>query len=726
MNPLSIHARNYRCFEQLDFELPDGCLAILGANGAGKSSIVNAIDLTIFGPESRSLADALSDQADDELLLELELEHAGARYRIRRTFSARGRGKTTLDFEHFLDDEHTTDSALDWEPLTRSSTKETQELIEQMLGLSRETFRASAFLAQGDGAAFTEAQPRDRKRILAQVLGLDRYDRLQARATDERKTMQGQHQELTGRIRACEETVAERPTVEIELGAMLAAIVYSKDAVADLEREHADLTERYQASREQAARRQAAEVQARAARAELERLMAADARATDAVEQITLAQAELAKIPAGDTAELQLVEAELVTAVQEHQQLQVKRAAVSLDAERLTRERDDLRARIRDREQAADALLAQIAALESGTLEHCPTCAQALGADARAATIDTLTRQSVAAINEAHALAGQIEAIQIPQIPPEPASPPIADLEKVRAELRDHREGAAQRARLEERVTQLQTTVNDRPASATLKAAHAALTSADSDLEALEAVDLDEITRQGQAVKQRLDSARVTLEQQTTHRARLQERLARITETSEQLDKAVRERSRLEEQMHVILQLERAFGRDGIPALIVENTAIPYLETEANRILAELGTSFRVELRTQAELKSGDGLRDTLDVVVSTDVGERAYETFSGGERTRINLALRIALARLLAHRRGAESRLLAIDEPEFLDEQGTAALVDVLNGLRSDFDKLYIVSHVPALRDSFDTTLTVTRDGDWSRVDTGLEAVPA
>jgi DNA repair exonuclease SbcCD ATPase subunit len=123
---------------------------------------------------------------------------------------------------------------------------------------------------------------------------------------------------------------------------------------------------------------------------------------------------------------------------------------------------------------------------------------------------------------------------------------------------------------------------------------------------------------------------------------------------------------------------ERAYGRDGIPALIVENAAIPQIETEANRILDELGGHryCRIELRTQRALKTSRAPRDARHRHPHTDAGERPYETFSGGERTRLNLALRIALARLLAHRRGAESRLLAIDEPEFLDEPLVTALI--------------------------------------------------
>ncbi len=170
-------------------------------------------------------------------------------------------------------------------------------------------------------------------------------------------------------------------------------------------------------------------------------------------------------------------------------------------------------------------------------------------------------------------------------------------------------------------------------------------------------------------------------------------------------------------ELDLCVALERAYGRDGIPALIVENAAIPQIEAEANRILVELGTAYRVELQTQRALKSGDGLRDTLDIVVHAENGARPYETFSGGERTRLNLALRIALARLLAHRRGAEVRCLCIDEPDGLDEAGMAALATVLTGLAGDFDRILLVSHHPSLRDAFEQSLEVVKDGAVSRV---------
>ena len=128
-------------------------------------------------------------------------------------------------------------------------------------------------------------------------------------------------------------------------------------------------------------------------------------------------------------------------------------------------------------------------------------------------------------------------------------------------------------------------------------------------------------------------------------------------------------------------------------------------------------TDYRVELRTQRELKSGDGLADTLDVIILTDIGERPYESFSGGERSRINVALRIALARLLAHRRGAESRALLLDEIEYLDDEGLAALAEILRGLQGEFDLVLIVSHAAGLRDAFDQVIEVCKESSRSEV---------
>jgi exonuclease SbcC len=203
----------------------------------------------------------------------------------------------------------------------------------------------------------------------------------------------------------------------------------------------------------------------------------------------------------------------------------------------------------------------------------------------------------------------------------------------------------------------------------------------------------------------------------------MDERLARLDKLAADSVTARTRRDSLHAELDLLANLERAYGRDGIPALILETSAIPQLEIEASRYLTILGgAATQVELRTQRELKSGDGVKEALDIVLLTDTGERDYSTFSGGERTRIDLSLRLALAKLLADRRGAESRVLVIDEPDGLDAQGFAALVEILNGLQDTFSKILVVSHHPDLRHAFDQSIEVVKDGGRSRVETGVE----
>lgn len=102
MRPVSIHARNFRSHERLDLDLPAGLTAIVGENGAGKSSILQAVEIALFGPRSRSLADYLTaDGEGTELQVELVFEHDGRRFRVRRSYSARGRGMAKLDLERW-------------------------------------------------------------------------------------------------------------------------------------------------------------------------------------------------------------------------------------------------------------------------------------------------------------------------------------------------------------------------------------------------------------------------------------------------------------------------------------------------------------------------------------------------------------------------------------------------------------------------------------------------
>jgi exonuclease SbcC len=155
-----------------------------------------------------------------------------------------------------------------------------------------------------------------------------------------------------------------------------------------------------------------------------------------------------------------------------------------------------------------------------------------------------------------------------------------------------------------------------------------------------------------------------------------------------------------------------------IPVLIMEN-AIPMLEHEANGILGRISSSgMKVRLDTQKTLKSRDGLAETLDIVVRDVFGERPYEAYSGGERFRLDLALRVGLSKLLANRAGARLETLVIDEGlGSLDDDGLNQLRECLGALQQEFKLVLVVTHVDAMKHTFPHQIVVTKDNTGSSV---------
>jgi exonuclease SbcC len=159
--------------------------------------------------------------------------------------------------------------------------------------------------------------------------------------------------------------------------------------------------------------------------------------------------------------------------------------------------------------------------------------------------------------------------------------------------------------------------------------------------------------------------------------------------------------------------------------------AIPMIETRANDILRRLDWTYRLRLETQRELKSSSGVREVLDIMVEVGDGDQLFEQCSGGEQMAINLALRLAIAELIATRFGVEVRLLALDEPEFMDAGRLDLFIALLADLEQQaaFEKVILVSHNLELRHAFEMVIEIAGGGDSgtpSMVTGAREQVPA
>ena len=180
----------------------------------------------------------------------------------------------------------------------------------------------------------------------------------------------------------------------------------------------------------------------------------------------------------------------------------------------------------------------------------------------------------------------------------------------------------------------------------------------------------------------------------------------------------VAEQGEIMEKRAIYDELRVAFGKKGVPAMIIE-AAIPEIEAAANNLLARMTDGrMHVSFETQREKVTG-GIAETLDIQISDELGTRSYETFSGGETFRINFAIRLALSKLLSRRAGARLRTLVMDEGfGTQDAQGRERLVEAINAIQSDFDRIIVITHIDELKDAFPTCIHVTKTLRGSQIE--------
>ena len=167
-----------------------------------------------------------------------------------------------------------------------------------------------------------------------------------------------------------------------------------------------------------------------------------------------------------------------------------------------------------------------------------------------------------------------------------------------------------------------------------------------------------------------------------------------------------------------INMLETAFGRAGVQSLLIER-ALPEIESDANLLLDRLTDGeMQVRFETQRRLKSSDRSVETLDIHISDTAGQRPYENYSGGEQFRINFAIRLALSKIVTRRAGARLQTLVIDEGfGSQDPLGRQRLIEAINSIQDDFERILIITHINELRDAFPTQIRVSKNAAGSTI---------
>ncbi len=220
MIPVSITLQNFLSYGSQPHTVEFGpyrLICLSGKNGHGKSALLDALTWALWGQARKTTGTSKPDEGllrlgQTDMAVSLDFIFNGQHYRVRRMFSTKyGKPSTHVDFGTY----NPVDNY--FSPLTEKTIKKTQDLIDHVLGLDYEAFINSSFLRQGQANEFSKKSPKERKDIIATILGLTHYEKARKAAADTSKDAAQQALQLQKVIEHLEQSCALLPLCQTKL-----------------------------------------------------------------------------------------------------------------------------------------------------------------------------------------------------------------------------------------------------------------------------------------------------------------------------------------------------------------------------------------------------------------------------------------------------------------------------------------------------------------------------
>lgn len=683
--------------------------AISGLNGAGKSSLLDAITWCIWGSSrAGDSSDSLIHSGANDMQVEFEFELDNHCYTVKRRRLKKRGGSTALEI---WSNSHN---------LTEGTIKATQEKIINTLHLTFETFTNSSYLRQGHADEFTTKGPTDRKRILADILGLDHYDHLEERAKEKSKEAQTKLQLLDYQLLEIESELTQKE--ERSERKKLA-----EETIAQVEEKIKNLEQKMTNSRQMRETLKVAEQQ----RAKIEQNYLQNKKELEDIllqgknrkEKIDTLKEELKNLTdvTNELAKLKWL--------QEQKNMMDEVRQKKLEKEK---EFSEISGQINLKKQNKEQLKKEIEKLNQQLAEtkkvgaKCPTCGQEIGRLEKTHVHKTLTDQIDGLKKELSEIDSSFEEEKVRKIATELKSlifnsESYQDICSKLNSLEKAQEQKEQMLRIQATLESEEKVVAEmrilfRNKKAQVDASEKEITTLSDLSEKLSRIDQEIL-----GVEQELTKVRSEEKELRGTLGQIQELISRTAQMEKLSKQKAQEKNTLQREKETFEELALAFGKKGIQAMIIE-AAIPEIEDETNKLLEKLTesrmkVSFQTQKETKTKLSGGEkGIIETLDIIISDEMGERPYEMYSGGEAFRVNFCIRLAISKLLTHRAGAKLQFLVIDEGfGSQDAPGRARLIEAIDAIKNDFEKILVITHIEELKEEFPVRIEVSKNAEGS-----------
>lgn len=198
---------NFKSYKNQTINFDEGISVIVGENGAGKSTILEAISFALFKQHTAKKIDDLVRNNSNEMSVELEFLSNARMYKIVRSktksklkSSIYKKASAETDFVHIC-----------------TGDKEVSNEILQILDIDSDLFLNAIYIRQGEIAELVDKTASEKKQLIGKLLGLDSLERSWKNFLQFINSYENQLSELKGKLYSSETLIEDLNLKNAEL-----------------------------------------------------------------------------------------------------------------------------------------------------------------------------------------------------------------------------------------------------------------------------------------------------------------------------------------------------------------------------------------------------------------------------------------------------------------------------------------------------------------------------
>ncbi len=691
---VGLDAVDFFSYKKLTFNVEEGVTLVTGesrdfkSNGAGKSTIFEAIYWALFGHTTKNVAAGEEiRRGADSCMVHLVLQVGEGLVSIRR---ARGKRNAELEVD------------INGEPILGASVSEVNKALLSYLGITDDIYRTLSYYSQEDVMLFSRSTDGQRKEILADLCGLSAYKTARAVAKEEVEVAENTVERLSTQLSGCtvrlEGVLKQLGQKQIEYEFWekdhKATIAYQVNILDRDRKNYTDYTatsdERLAALRVRADKLVVIYAGAQKAKEYSQRYM-------KALDDLLAKQAKISYTEGNMPEERLKIEVTLQAlsdrndnTIEQLQEAHTEKKLIGVQIKTLMVRMDELKT-------YADSAI-------------CPTCLQPMDAseleeliEADQLKLDELT------LNYKSVGVGIVETQSAKEVI-------LDDMTEVQSAMRNWNHAQALNTKYMEYQKQIEDTqewLHDKVQEDIADAVTRRTKRLDDRIAKAERIVHNYTVIHSSAVENMEGVVAALQLQGNPYADTIKTLVAQEEELNDEMDGLANVFPTWEEQVTIYDYWMRAFSKQGIQSLLLEEVASEFNQVRGMILPLLTNGIIDVQFSTTALTRSGE-LREKTDFIILYDGESVSYNSLSGGQRRRVDLGVMLTLAVANAKSRGVSGVLsmLVFDEVfDYLDSDGAEGLFAALTEVQKIIPSVYVITQDSEMRSLFTQSIDVVQD---------------